>query len=196
MDETIAKFIAAIFRPRISSARQDATADAVMRRTGWRSPAGTARRWRQAKRSMKLRAGGAYRGRDRDDVRAAARKWLFDKKRAVTGFLECGRSSVTQHAKTIEPSRASTVQTIRTPGGIDVWLVVDYAPPLRGGSVSCLPRRRIAGPRNGQTRVATMLAGLLDEGWLATAFIPRRRTIEGAPALRPIATISADISRR
>ena len=27
-----------------------------------------------------------------DDVRAAARKWL-DKKRAVTGFLECGEAA-------------------------------------------------------------------------------------------------------
>lgn len=69
---------------------------------------------------------------------------------------------MTQHAQTIETSRASTVQTLRTPGGIDVWLVEDYAVPLvaaqfafRGGASQ--------DPEN-KPGVATMLAGLLDEG--------------------------------
>ncbi len=64
--------------------------------------------------------------------------------------------------QTIETARASTVQTIRTPGGIDVWLVEDYAVPLvaaqfafRGGASQ--DPERLPG-------VATMLAGLLDEG--------------------------------
>jgi zinc protease len=61
-----------------------------------------------------------------------------------------------------ETSRASTVQTIRTPGGIEAWLVEDYAVPLvamqfafRGGA-SQDPAEKPG--------VATLLSGLLDEG--------------------------------
>lgn len=61
-----------------------------------------------------------------------------------------------------ETSRASTVQTIRTPGGVEAWLVEDYAVPLvamqfayRGGAAQDPVEK---------PGVGTMLAGLLDEG--------------------------------
>ena len=71
------------------------------------------------------------------------------------------------HAETlidaaVTHSRASRVQRVRSPGGIEVWLVEDYAIPLiavnfgfKGGA---------AQDPVGKPGVATMLAGLLDEG--------------------------------
>jgi zinc protease len=65
-------------------------------------------------------------------------------------------------AGTESPSRAATVQTIVTPGGIEAWLVEDYAVPLvalefafTGGA---------AQDPAGKPGTATLLAGLLDEG--------------------------------
>ena len=59
-------------------------------------------------------------------------------------------------------SRSATVQKIRTPAGLECWLVEDYAVPLvafdfawRGGSVQ---------DPAGKEGAASMLAGLLDEG--------------------------------
>lgn len=66
-------------------------------------------------------------------------------------------------SRTLEvPSRASRVQTVVSPGGIEAWLVEDYAVPLvalefavRGGSAQ--------DPAD-KAGTATLLAGLLDEG--------------------------------
>ena len=59
-------------------------------------------------------------------------------------------------------SRASRVQKVRSPGGIEAWLVEDYAIPLiavnfafRGGAAQDPPHK---------PGVGTLLAGLLDEG--------------------------------
>ena len=59
-------------------------------------------------------------------------------------------------------SRASTVQKVRTPLGLECWLVEDYAVPLvafdfawRGGNTQ---------DPDGREGATTMLAGLLDEG--------------------------------
>ena len=59
-------------------------------------------------------------------------------------------------------SRAASVQKIRSPGGIEAWLVEDYAVPLvacdfafKGGSSQDLA---------GKAGTASMLGGLLDEG--------------------------------
>jgi zinc protease len=61
-----------------------------------------------------------------------------------------------------EPSRADTVQKVMTKAGIEVWLVEDYAVPLvalefafRGGASQ---------DPAGKPGVASLLAGLLDEG--------------------------------
>lgn len=60
------------------------------------------------------------------------------------------------------PSRAAAVQKVRTPGGLEVWLVEDYAVPLvafqfafKGGA---------AQDPAGLPGVAHMLSGMLDEG--------------------------------
>jgi zinc protease len=61
-----------------------------------------------------------------------------------------------------ETSRASTVQTIGTPGGIEAWLVEDYAVPLVAAQFAF--RGGASQDPVGKPGVATMLAGLLDEG--------------------------------
>lgn len=69
---------------------------------------------------------------------------------------------MTSLAGTESPSRAAAVQTIVTPGGIEAWLVEDYAVPLVAlelafkGGASQDPA--------GKPGTATLLAGLLDEG--------------------------------
>jgi zinc protease len=69
---------------------------------------------------------------------------------------------MTALAGTESPSRAAAVQTIVTPGGIEAWLVEDYAVPLVAlefafkGGASQDPA--------GKPGAATLLAGLLDEG--------------------------------
>jgi zinc protease len=62
----------------------------------------------------------------------------------------------------VAPSRAASVQKVKTPGGFEVWLVEDYAVPLvafdfafKAGAAQDPPRK--AG-------VAHMLGGALDEG--------------------------------
>jgi zinc protease len=69
---------------------------------------------------------------------------------------------MTAFAATKSPSRASTVQKIVSNGGIEAWLVEDYAVPLialefafKGGA---------AQDPAGRSGAATLLAGLLDEG--------------------------------
>lgn len=66
-------------------------------------------------------------------------------------------------ARTLVPeSRASRVQMVRSPGGIEAWLVEDYAIPLLAvnfgfkGGASQDPA--------GKPGVATLVAGLADEG--------------------------------
>jgi zinc protease len=63
---------------------------------------------------------------------------------------------------TIAESRAAGVQKVRSPGGVEAWLVEDYAVPLvafdfafRGGAAQDAP---------GKPGMAAMLASLLDEG--------------------------------
>ena len=69
---------------------------------------------------------------------------------------------MTALAVTETPSRASTVQKIVSKGGIEAWLVEDYAVPLialefafKGGA---------AQDPIGKPGAAMLLAGLLDEG--------------------------------
>jgi len=67
-----------------------------------------------------------------------------------------------EHTTTDRTSRAASVQKVITPGGIEAWLVEDYAVPLiafdfafKGGNSQ---------DPDGKPGTATMLAGLLDEG--------------------------------
>jgi len=69
---------------------------------------------------------------------------------------------MTALAKVESPSRAATVQKVVSKGGIEAWLVEDYAVPLvafefavKGGA---------AQDPAGKPGVATLLAGMLDEG--------------------------------
>ena len=59
-------------------------------------------------------------------------------------------------------SRAATVQKIRSPGGIEAWLVEDYAVPL----VACDFAFKGGASQDpaGKAGTASLLAGLLDEG--------------------------------
>ncbi len=59
-------------------------------------------------------------------------------------------------------TRASRVQKVRSPGGIEAWLVEDYAIPLL--AVSFGFKGGAAQDPLGKPGVATLLAGLLDEG--------------------------------
>ena len=59
-------------------------------------------------------------------------------------------------------SRAETVQTVVSPGGIKAWLVEDYAVPLVALEFALLGGA--AQDPKGKPGVATLLAGLLDEG--------------------------------
>ncbi|SFK24499.1 M16 family metallopeptidase [Methylocapsa palsarum] len=69
---------------------------------------------------------------------------------------------MTALASTQSPSRAAAVQKIVSPGGIEAWLVEDYAVPIvalefafKGGASQ---------DPIGKPGVATLLAGMLDEG--------------------------------
>ncbi len=69
---------------------------------------------------------------------------------------------MTALAQTESPSRAASVQKVVSKGGIEAWLVEDYAVPLvalefavKGGAAQDPP---------GKPGLATMLSGLLDEG--------------------------------
>lgn len=73
-----------------------------------------------------------------------------------------GHETFVDRAPTKPGSRASRVQKVRSPGGVDAWLVEDYAIPIvavnfgfKGGA---------AQDPNGKPGVATLLSGLLDEG--------------------------------
>ena len=73
---------------------------------------------------------------------------------------------MTGHAETlIDPvatSRAARVQKVRSPGGIEAWLVEDYAIPLL--AVSFGWKGGAAQDPLGKPGLATLLAGVLDEG--------------------------------
>ena len=74
---------------------------------------------------------------------------------------------MTGHAETLADtrpagSRASRVQKVRSPSGIEAWLVEDYAIPLL--AVNFGWKGGAAQDPAGKPGVATMLAGLLDEG--------------------------------
>ncbi|HXP30975.1 MAG TPA: pitrilysin family protein [Stellaceae bacterium] len=74
---------------------------------------------------------------------------------------------MTAHSKTetgeaATPSRAASVQTIVSPGGIGAWLVEDYAVPLVALEFALIGGA--AQDPQGKPGVATLLAGLLDEG--------------------------------
>jgi len=60
------------------------------------------------------------------------------------------------------PSRAATVQKVKTPGGFEVWLVEDYAVPLVAFDFAF--KAGAAQDPDGKAGVANMLSGLLDEG--------------------------------
>ncbi len=69
---------------------------------------------------------------------------------------------MTAHVTAKLQSRAASVQKVRSPGGLEAWLVEDYAVPLvacdfafKGGAAQDEP---------GKTGTASMLASLLDEG--------------------------------
>ncbi len=61
-----------------------------------------------------------------------------------------------------EISRAATVQTIRSPGGVEAWLVEDYAVPLVAAQFAF--RGGASQDAASAPGLATLLAGLLDEG--------------------------------
>jgi zinc protease len=90
------------------------------------------------------------------------------------------------------PSRASTVQKIVSKGGIEAWLVEDYAVPLialefafKGGA---------AQDPIGKSGAATLLASLLDEGVPMTrrAFIAPSTRMRSKYHFPPAAIISVD----
>jgi zinc protease len=62
----------------------------------------------------------------------------------------------------VAPSRAATVQNVKTPGGFEVWLVEDYAVPLVAFDFAF--KAGAAQDPAAKTGVANMLSGLLDEG--------------------------------
>jgi zinc protease len=59
-------------------------------------------------------------------------------------------------------SRADNVQRVKTPGGIEAWLVESYAVPLV--ALEFAMRGGAAQEPQGKAGLATLLAGLLDEG--------------------------------
>lgn len=69
---------------------------------------------------------------------------------------------MTALAKTESPSRAASVQKVVSKGGIEAWLVEDYAVPLI--ALEFAVKGGAAQDPQGKPGVATMLAGLLDEG--------------------------------
>ncbi|MBY6243833.1 pitrilysin family protein [Methylosinus sp. Sm6] len=60
------------------------------------------------------------------------------------------------------PSRAESIQRIVTPGGVEAWLVESYAVPLV--ALEFAMRGGAAQDPAGKAGLATLLAGLLDEG--------------------------------
>ena len=69
---------------------------------------------------------------------------------------------MTAFAAATTVSRAATVQKVRSPGGIDAWLVEDYAVPLVAIDFSF--KGGAAQDPAGKTGAAAMMASLLDEG--------------------------------
>ncbi len=69
---------------------------------------------------------------------------------------------MTALAKTESPSRAASVQKVVSKGGIEAWLVEDYAVPLI--ALEFAVKGGAAQDPQGKPGLATMLAGLLDEG--------------------------------
>ena len=75
---------------------------------------------------------------------------------------------MTGHAETLidtvaaPTSRASRVQKVRSPGGVEAWLVEDYAIPLL--AVNFGWKGGAAQDPMGKPGLATLLAGVLDEG--------------------------------
>jgi zinc protease len=69
---------------------------------------------------------------------------------------------MTAHALAPVRSRAETIQRIVTPGGIEVWLVESYAVPLI--ALEFAMRGGAAQDPADKSGLATLLAGLLDEG--------------------------------
>jgi zinc protease len=68
----------------------------------------------------------------------------------------------TEHAPLPAASRAATVQKVRSPGGVEAWLVEDYAVPLVAAQFAF--RGGAAQDPVDKPGLATLLAGLLDEG--------------------------------
>ena len=69
---------------------------------------------------------------------------------------------MTLHAIPAAGSRAETVQRVVTPGGVEAWLVESYAVPLV--ALEFAVRGGAAQDPAGKAGLATLLAGLLDEG--------------------------------
>jgi zinc protease len=69
---------------------------------------------------------------------------------------------MTAYAATKPVSRAATVQKVRSPGGIEAWLVEDYAVPLVAVDFSF--KGGAAQDPAAKAGVAAMMASLLDEG--------------------------------
>ncbi|PWB95358.1 M16 family metallopeptidase [Methylosinus sporium] len=69
---------------------------------------------------------------------------------------------MTAHAIAPASSRAETIQRVVTPGGIEAWLVESYAVPLI--ALEFAMRGGAAQDPAGKAGLATLLAGLLDEG--------------------------------
>ena len=69
---------------------------------------------------------------------------------------------MTAFADTKPASRAASVQKVRSPGGIEAWLVEDYAVPLVALDFSF--RGGAAQDPAGKAGATAMMAGLLDEG--------------------------------
>ncbi|ACB94653.1 M16 family metallopeptidase [Beijerinckia indica] len=69
---------------------------------------------------------------------------------------------MTALATTDAPSRAASVQKVVSKGGIEAWLVEDYAVPLI--ALECAFKGGAAQDPEGKPGAATLLAGLLDEG--------------------------------
>jgi zinc protease len=92
----------------------------------------------------------------------AALLGLLPPRRGKSGSRQIGQDDMTALASTETPSRAASVQKVVSKGGIEAWLVEDYAVPLIAlefafkGGASQDPA--------GKPGAATLLAGLLDEG--------------------------------
>jgi zinc protease len=75
---------------------------------------------------------------------------------------QSGQADMTALASSEPPSRAAAVQKIVSKGGIEAWLVEDYAVPLV--AVEFAFKGGAAQDPAGKPGTATLLAGLLDEG--------------------------------